>query len=552
MIGFTANRFMENSTLQINILNPNTNTTNVSLLSDLHYPFFEYDYQIDPEYFKTITIPSMLAVNESVKCAKGILINSDHPIIVYGSNRQSGYMDDSMDDFLGIPQRALGKQYFVVTGLKRPQILVVGLARNTFVNITLKTNGIVSYQGNTYQSGQKIEEMLNEYETINIESTEIDVDLTGTKVRSTQPVSVYSGSKYSGSSYLTEQIPSTISLGIHHVTVANDGILYYNSTIVAACKDISVNITCSDGSGKFVVLPRSGSFLRMSPSKATCIISTTKPVLVAMEMHSIAQDTSMTIVQPMTRFLGDLMFLVPFITNHVHLVVVSYCYTSLSLDNVTLRTVNIDGDPNICIGRTSISGGVHVISSSEDIFFISGYLCGATDYNSIAFPLVPYLENRQHEQHRKQCQETTEWTSSVTRNRMTTSTHSVKIGSTVQETTEQTSTSLPVVSGIITTDIPRHNHSGSSCRCVCSSGHKNVNSSLTKLRKKLSIPHNMTNRHFRSLTSAGDDRSSSKMLGIAGSLVIGVVVFTIVILDSDQLVWIVRKIKRISCKIHTG
>ncbi|OWF36917.1 IgGFc-binding protein [Mizuhopecten yessoensis] len=336
---------------------------------------------------KTITLSPALAVNGSVKCEKGIRIDSDHPTFVYGNNRQQSHT--SMDEFLSIPRRELGNLYYVITGKKRPQLLVVGLYANTSLNITVRATSGASYQNESYLSGQTLYETMKEYDTIQIVSEKRHNDFTGTEIKSSKPVSVFSGSQFSESSHLAEQIPTVAKWGEHHVTAPPADEFLYNTTIVAAFPNTLLNFSCLDGSEKLLTLAEAGSFLNMRPSNVTCLISSTRPVLVSIAIYSYTADTSMTIIQPMKRVLGDLMFLAPENVYCLNLVVVTYCNSSLTLDKESLGTMKIDGDSGICIGRASIGTGIHTIRSSGHAFFISGYIHGTKNINSIAFPLVP-------------------------------------------------------------------------------------------------------------------------------------------------------------------
>ncbi|XP_033748748.1 uncharacterized protein LOC117333526 [Pecten maximus] len=629
MIGFMGNKIGEDTKLEITITNPNDNITNVSvaLHPDQSFSPMENGFLLYPGGYRNITMPSNFAVNESGKGETGVRIESDNPTIVYGSSIETGHT--SMDSFLSIPQIALGNLYYAITGINRAQLLVVGLHPRTSVNITLRTDRDASYQGSFYSSGQTIQETLNEYQTLQVESKRPNADFTGTSIRSSKPVSVYSGSRFSSSSFLVEQMPTVAFWDTHHVTVPPDDNSIYNTTIVSACKDTLVRSLCTDGSKMFFTLTGHGNFQRMPPSNASCSILTSEPVEVAIEIYGPTNDASMTIIQPMRKVFKDLKFLVPDIIRNMHftLVFVTYCDTYLSLDGVTISSLKLtalDEDSVICMGRISIGSGGHVISSSGVNFFISGYLHGTKGYNTIAFPLVPHLDSegeqpihtcdytsidssspgtsitttgRDYEMERNEIKTTMETTVEATVEATTETTIKTTMEITVEATMEITgeatmettveATMGPTVEATMgptlesTTEAAMDTDNGMSspstretsgpltsvsgetdtspsrsleglCRCSCSYKTNDRNTTLKTMKNKLSIPRNKTRRYIRSLTSAPDDRPSSKTIGITASVVIGLVLFTILFLDCTHLMGMFRRIKRMSRHCYNG
>lgn len=109
---------------------------------------------------------------------KAILVTADAEIACYGANKETL----SNDVFLGLPVDALGTDYYAVVHsppLKKSEIGLASTADGTDVTITLPTgNGPldVTFQGKTYHAGDVITTTLQQYETLQIQSTG---DLTG-------------------------------------------------------------------------------------------------------------------------------------------------------------------------------------------------------------------------------------------------------------------------------------------------------------------------------------------------------------------------------------
>ncbi|XP_069125407.1 uncharacterized protein [Argopecten irradians] len=389
----------EDVEIEITLVNPNKVDTVAYLSFHSSYLLPTNEVLLKTGQHDSISIPlDKFVVNESCKSIKGIRIGSDLPILVYGSSRST--IRSSTDFFLSIPQKALGKVYSVITGLNRAQLLVVGLHSNTSVNITVQSRYNASYQNTIYQSGQTIEETLNEYETLLVENAGKYpfTDFSGTRIRSSAQVSVFSGNGFSGSSIQVEQLPTVALWGTYHIALPPDENTIYNMTIVAVCNDTHISIECSNHPEMTYTL-QTGNFLRFPPSAAVCFILTSEPVEIAIEIDGGGMDATMTILQPMRRIhLGYFVFHLPAfrIDMQYTLVVTAYCNTSLRLDDATLplfKVATTDGHSSVCTGIQAIDNGTHAISSSDSAaFFISGYLYGRERHQTEAMPLVPYLD----------------------------------------------------------------------------------------------------------------------------------------------------------------
>ena len=104
---------------------------------------------------------------------KGILITADAEVACYGANKETL----SNDVFLGLPVDALGTDYYAMVhspALVKTEIGLAGTADGTDVTITLPAgNGPlnVTFLGKTYHEGGVIHATLQQYETLQIQST---------------------------------------------------------------------------------------------------------------------------------------------------------------------------------------------------------------------------------------------------------------------------------------------------------------------------------------------------------------------------------------------
>lgn len=166
-------------------------------------------------YYDEITNQSILCNNTepsysvdviSSVSSKLLRIESNFLISVY----VIGYFQDGMFGYLALPINILGYEYMVVSYLNYTDInnsqwcscYIVSVYTNTEIHVFPKPGfGAVYYDGNIVGSEQKI--YLNEYETLTLESSTIDV--TGMYIKGNKPFQLYCGG-YSTTSVFYEQL----------------------------------------------------------------------------------------------------------------------------------------------------------------------------------------------------------------------------------------------------------------------------------------------------------------------------------------------------------
>ncbi|XP_071148047.1 uncharacterized protein [Mytilus edulis] len=152
------------------------------------------------------TEPSYIVDVISSVSSKLLRIESNFLISVY----VIGYFQDGMFGYLALPINILGYEYMVVSYLNYTDInnsqwsscYIVSVYTNTEIHVFPKPGfGAVYYDGNIVGSEQKI--YLNEYETLTLESSTIDV--TGMYIKGNKPFQLYCGG-YSTTSVFYEQL----------------------------------------------------------------------------------------------------------------------------------------------------------------------------------------------------------------------------------------------------------------------------------------------------------------------------------------------------------
>ncbi len=147
---------------------------------------------------------------------------ADRELVVYGLN----IMPHSTDAFLALPTDIQGTEYYAVsyTVSQHSLIGIVGIYDHTVVYIKLRMSNDqpLYYKGAVYRHGDTMIIELDRQETFQLAHTE---DLTGTRIASTQVVSVYSGNECANvpkekgyCDHLVEMLTPTSTWGRRFVT----------------------------------------------------------------------------------------------------------------------------------------------------------------------------------------------------------------------------------------------------------------------------------------------------------------------------------------------
>ena len=268
-----------------------------------------------------LKLSSSIGVSSHDDQDKGIyLTTSSDNVTVIGQN----LLLNTGDSFFALPIIELDDEY-VYYGISVPRasvhseaisssILIVGTENNTVMKLTTTQSVNVS-SGNIVISvipGIQYSVVINRLQTIFVGSHD---DLTGTKVVTDKPVSVFSGHEcgnvpqnVGACSYLIEQIPPTALWGKTYYTAPLAGKRSYTVKILAAHDSTTVNVYCNDTMESFII--NEGSYFNISlQSKEYCAIYSTKEILVVQFSHGGSEDNTygdpmMTLVPATNQYLN--------------------------------------------------------------------------------------------------------------------------------------------------------------------------------------------------------------------------------------------------------
>jgi len=276
-----------------------------------------YSGTITPNGRTTIDIPTRLIVSVSNNQRYGIFLqtNSDR-VTVVGENLR--LLPGTSDTFAILPTVGLCIETYVYYGISVPRtsvfdsryfsaILVVGTVNGTVMRVTARRSVNIFLRGDSISLIANVQYtfVIDRLETAYIVSLD---ELTGTKIITYHPVSVFSGhecgnvpSNIAACDHLVEQIPPTVLWGKVHFVVPFSTRNSYTIKVLAAQDSTVVDIYCSNTRRSYSL--NEGNSISRVPS-VNCAIYSNKVVIVAQFGHGINYDSvtgdPMMIVVPAT------------------------------------------------------------------------------------------------------------------------------------------------------------------------------------------------------------------------------------------------------------
>ena len=253
-----------------------------------------------------------------------VYIDSDR-VTVMGQNvfAPNGFL---LDTFISLPNIRLYVEEYVYYGISVASdglfhfgaVLIVGTENSTMMNLTVPQPVTIRVDDTDINliSGSEYSFVINRLQTVIVESMG---DLTGTKIVTNKPVSVFSGhecttipSGIGGCDHLIEQVPPTIYWGKVHYIVPIATRIAYTIKAVAVYDSTNVDIYCN-GTRRSNYTINGGEFFTSSfPLQEYCVVRSSKEVLVAQFSHgqfdSFVGDPLMTLVPATTQYFNEFSF----------------------------------------------------------------------------------------------------------------------------------------------------------------------------------------------------------------------------------------------------
>ena len=246
---------------------------------------------------KIVSLSSSLVTGSYNDQDKGICLKTNSTnVVVIGQNDVSR----SSDTFLALPTVRMFSTHYIYYGISVSSgrydnvVLIVGTEDNTMMNLTatqsvnVKINDAVS----SLTSGSQYSFIVNRLQTVYIGSSS---DLTGTRIITDNPVSVFSGHECGyvlslSSSYcdhLIEQIPPTTYWGKTYYIAPLQGRSAYTIRVLAAYNSTEVFMDCNNARNSYAI--NAGNSFTVT-YQIYCAIHSNKEILVAQYSPGYSYD----------------------------------------------------------------------------------------------------------------------------------------------------------------------------------------------------------------------------------------------------------------------
>ena len=288
---------------------------------------------------------------------KGIHLKTNSTnVIVVGQNVYSS--NTGGDTFLALPTVKLCNNEYIYYGISVSSgkydnvVLIVGTENNTvmYLTVTQSVNVKINDTVSNLISGKQYTFLLSRLQTVYIGSS---YDLSGTRVVTDKPVSVFSGhecgyvpsSRYSGCEHFIEQIPPTIYWGTMYYIAPLVGRIGYTIRVLAAYDATDVLMHCNSINRSYTI--NAGRvYTDVVSSSQYCAIHSNKEILVAQYSHGFRHD----------RRTGDpMMMLVPATIHYSNEITLSTIYSSGYSDYINVIVLKEYYKPSMMYW---ITGGV--------------------------------------------------------------------------------------------------------------------------------------------------------------------------------------------------
>ena len=263
-----------------------------------------------------VTLPSSMQVTSYSHRDYGIYLetNSDKVKVVGRS-----YTSHTTDTYLALPiiKLSTGTEYtYYAMSFYSPNsyssILIVGTEDNTAIKFKFGSSRFYVYMNaNNYYvySYREYSFVINRLQTMYVYPNSGSYDLSGTRITTNKPVSVFSGHRcsyvpyrYGNCGYLIEQIPPTVLWGKVHYVAPLATRRSYTLKVLAAYDSTQITIYCNNSRSYSYNYNEQGHTYVTLDSQQYCAVHSNKDILVAQFSGKNGEDPSMGLVSPTSKF----------------------------------------------------------------------------------------------------------------------------------------------------------------------------------------------------------------------------------------------------------
>ena len=227
----------------------------------------------DKKISVAVAILNSLHQSDNLFESVGIYVN--YPALVYPVNSYVYYAVS-----VGTDESTSFSSLLLVSGNNKTDIRITPT-----VTITIPLTQCNDHMQIRLNAGQSITIQLHYLETLLLKPVVEKADLTGTKLESNNPISLYSGHTCfypSDCDFVGEQIPPVASWGNEFLVQSfHNHEFGYILKLIGSQTNTNVNVLCDEGNNSYSVSLQEGGVLSQTISQTSCYISSTSPILVA-------------------------------------------------------------------------------------------------------------------------------------------------------------------------------------------------------------------------------------------------------------------------------
>ena len=365
-----------------------------------------------------VSFPSTAEVTSHIDQNKGIYLKTNSSsVTIIGQNKRSR----TTDTFLAQPTVKLSVSIYVYYGISVPRtiqhshpyhssVLLVGTEDNTIMTLIVTQSVTISVGATTTNltRGRQYSFVINRLQTVYIESLD---DLTGTKIVTDKPISVFSGHECANVPYdthacdhLVEQIPPTILWGQVYYTAPLAKRRSYTIKILAAHNSTNVTVNCGNMSVESYMINEREFFSKTLQSQEYCAINSDKIILVIQFSHGRGEDgigdPMMTLVPATSQYDHKFKFSTvhsPYHDHYVNIIVIAQYYQpdiiyltegkiSRSLKTQHWVPITVNNVTEAYITQVKITEGVVEIVHSNSAALMTTIVYGFSKFDGYGHP----------------------------------------------------------------------------------------------------------------------------------------------------------------------
>lgn len=355
------------------------------------FPGVDSVLQVQSDVGAVVSLSSEIVLDGNKREDKGIFIESDHPISVYG---HSGDECCEGEGFLAIPVDFWGTEYDIATHINST-VAVVAVEDNTEVIAKGFWAGVL-FESNYYANGDNITFILSAGQTAQLQ-TPLGY-LLGTRLHSNKPIGVISGQYYASPSrskynQMIEFIPPASSIGKNFIVPP-----FFNTTYLTLhyynMGEDNLVTTRGKNVNRSSKLQKRGGYMISAGASNPYYGFAEKPVILTATPYTISPF--LLFVPSLDQYSNNYKFHTPTkqnLTHYIVLLVKSKDESGITIDGQTIysKVESLDAllinDAIYLVISAEVSTGQHYVTHPDPNVTFGLILYGFDDTQSYAYPV---------------------------------------------------------------------------------------------------------------------------------------------------------------------